>query len=138
MAAPVPAPDPIAAAVRDLSERSGQEFVVSETVVPGTTLYVVYAAAHPLPAHYAEASGVLGFRVPQNFPDACPEEFVLHTAGDSQIARGGSQPQIGRYSPRIAGRKLFEGNRHRRCSGARLFVASLEQGAMGSSEAHAF
>lgn len=77
----MPAPDLVAAAVLDLSQKSGQEFVVSDTTVPGTALYVVYAVAHPFPAHYSLESGVLGFRVPQNFPDACPEDsFFLQPA----------------------------------------------------------
>lgn len=77
----MPVPEQIAAAVRDLSERSGHVFVVSDAVVPGTMLYVVYAAEHPLPGHYTETVGVLGFRVPHNFPDACPEDsFFIQPA----------------------------------------------------------
>lgn len=66
--------DAILAAVKDLSEKSGLDFSVTETVVEGTELYVVYATNHPFPDVYTVAAGVLGFRVPHNFPDAQPED----------------------------------------------------------------
>jgi len=35
---------------------------------------VVYAVNHPLPERYTVNSATLGFRVPENFPDAAPED----------------------------------------------------------------
>jgi hypothetical protein len=66
--------DDIVAAVADLTEKSGQQFRVTDAVVDNTDLYVVYASGHPFPARYTVESGILGFRVPRNFPDACPED----------------------------------------------------------------
>ncbi len=70
----MPAPDDIIAAVRELSEKSGFQFRVTDVPVEGTTLYVVYAENHAFPDAYTVSAGTLGFRVPDTFPDACPED----------------------------------------------------------------
>lgn len=67
-------PDPLLAGISELSEESGHRFEITDNPVEGTDLYVVYVESHPFPASYTVASGVLGFRVPRNFPDACPED----------------------------------------------------------------
>ena len=70
----MPAPDNILTAVHELSEKSGYKFRVTDMPVEGTSLFVVYAENHVLPDAYTASVGVLGFRVPDNFPDACPED----------------------------------------------------------------
>jgi len=67
-------PAEIRSAVAALSEKSGHDFRVTDAPVEGTSLYVVYATAHPMPAHYTAETAMLGFRVPSNYPDACPED----------------------------------------------------------------
>jgi hypothetical protein len=70
----VPAPDSIRKAVEELSKASGHLFQVTDAPVDGTALYVVYARDHSFPEQYSVRRGTLGFRVPQNIPDACPED----------------------------------------------------------------
>lgn len=66
-------------AVADLQERSGYVFQISPEVVPGTSLFVVHTVDHPFRPEYTIRSGVLGFRVPSNFPDAAPEDSFFIT-----------------------------------------------------------
>jgi len=70
----VPAPSTLLEAVAHLSAASGYEFDVSDDVVPGTQLYVVYTEAHDLPERYTLRQGALGFRAPGMYPDASPED----------------------------------------------------------------
>jgi hypothetical protein len=79
MEAQVVAPDDLRSAVAALSQQTGLVFVVSDRPVPGTNLYVVYAANHPFSSQYNQEKGTLGFRVPGNFPDAGPEDsfFIM-------------------------------------------------------------
>ena len=103
---PVAVPEEITAAVTEMTQKSGHQFRVSEKVVEGTQLYVVYAPDHPFPEHYTVASGTLGFRVPQNFPDASPEDcfFLLPNdvklkvadlvTGNVNINRAGEDPNF--------------------------------------------
>jgi len=83
--AQVPAPDHIVQAVHGFSEKVGYKFEVSDCPVEGTELYVVYAEAHPLPERYTVALGVLGFRVPRNIPDACPEDCFFIQPHDVKL-----------------------------------------------------
>ncbi len=83
--APVPAPDDVRAAVAELSERTGLRFTVSSVPVGGTELFVVWAAEHPLPDRYTASSGILGFRVPRNFPDAAPEDCFFLRPQDLKL-----------------------------------------------------
>lgn len=77
----MPAPDDLHTAVADLSAASGYRFTVSSDVVPGTNLYLVHATDHVFPQHYSLDKGVLGFRVPGNYPEANPEDcFFLMPA----------------------------------------------------------
>jgi hypothetical protein len=75
----VPPSDDLLKAVADLGERSGYAFQISPEVVPGTNLFVVHTVDHPFRPEYTVTSGVLGFRVPANFPDAAPEDsfFIM-------------------------------------------------------------
>jgi hypothetical protein len=75
----VTAPDHIRSAVARLSLAAGLEFQVTDEMVSGTEMYVVYAEDHPLPDRYNQAVGTLGFRVPRNLPDGQPEDsfFVI-------------------------------------------------------------
>lgn len=67
-------PEEIQKAVTALSEKSGFEFSVTGVPVTGTTLYVVYSREYSLPEKYTSSSATFGFRVPENFPDAGPED----------------------------------------------------------------
>lgn len=81
MGALVPPSEVLRRAVDDLSARSGYEFRITENPVTGTDLYVVYTNTHPFSQAYDEQSGLLGFRVSSNFPDACPEDaFFIRPA----------------------------------------------------------
>jgi hypothetical protein len=60
--------------VEKLSESSGHLFRTTPNPVEGTSLYVVYTENHPYPDKYSVSQGTFGFRVPHNFPDACPED----------------------------------------------------------------
>jgi len=75
----VPRSEELLRAVTELSDRSGRAFEISPQPVPGTSLYVVHTNAHEFRPEYTVPSGVLGFRVPSNFPDAGPEDafFIL-------------------------------------------------------------
>lgn len=75
----MPAPDRVLSAVADLSKSSGEAFEVSDVPVTGTRLYVVFARNHRFTDRYTREKGVLGFRVPDNYPDAQPEDsfFIL-------------------------------------------------------------
>jgi hypothetical protein len=86
MEAPVAAPDELRQAVASLSIHSGHTFAISERPVPGTTLYVVYATDHPLPKHYTRERATLGFRVPDNWPDAAPEDSFFLFPGDIKLS----------------------------------------------------
>ena len=70
----MPAPKELVAAVEDLCAKTGEKFEVTEKVVDGTEMHVVYVRNHPLPSRYSSASATFGFRVPFRFPDACPED----------------------------------------------------------------
>lgn len=82
---PVSAPEEILAAVAELSEQSGYQFKVTSVPVEGTDLYVVYAEGYPFPARYTLASGIFGFRVPRNFPNACPEDSFFIQPHDVKL-----------------------------------------------------
>ncbi len=75
------APATLSDAVDRLSEASGYKFRISDDVVPGTQLYVVYTESHDFPDRYDVRVGGLGFRVPANLPDASPEDcfFIAPT-----------------------------------------------------------
>jgi hypothetical protein len=75
----VAASEELTHAVEDLSVRSGQAFEISPQPVPGTSLYVLHTNDHEFRSEYTITSGVFGFRVPANFPDAGPEDsfFIL-------------------------------------------------------------
>lgn len=81
----VPAPELIREAVENLSSVSGYSFRVTEKPVVGTTLYVVYASDHHFRPLYTVTSGVLGFRVPENYPDACPEDSFFIQPTDIKL-----------------------------------------------------
>ena len=61
-------------AVRELSEQSGHPFSISPRPVTGTSLFVIHTDNQPFRPGYTMPSGVFGFRVPFNFPDAGPED----------------------------------------------------------------
>jgi len=82
----VPAPDELTAAVAELSAQVGVDFKITDTLVTGTELFVVYADAHPLPTRYTVTSGTLGFRIPRNFPDAAPEDSFFVMPHDIKLA----------------------------------------------------
>ena len=75
----VPPFEDLLKAVADLGERSGYVFQISPEVVPDTNLFVVHTLDHPFRPEYTVTNGVLGFRVPSNFPDAAPEDsfFIM-------------------------------------------------------------
>ena len=94
----MPVPEELKTAVASLSEATGIEFAVTDDVVPGTRLYVVYSPQHELPDRYNQATGVLGFRVPANYPDVSPEDaFFLQTAEPLKLA----SPEPSRRSTEI-------------------------------------
>lgn len=84
-AAPVATPDLIRRAVTDLSKASGHPFRVSSDPVDGTKMYVVYASEHPFRELYTAGHGVFGFRVPDNYPDACPEDSFFIQPHDVKL-----------------------------------------------------
>jgi hypothetical protein len=71
---PVQPGETLKMAVDELSQKSGCQFLISEEPVPGTSVYVVHTSDHPFRPEYTVQSGILGFRVPSNFPDASPED----------------------------------------------------------------
>jgi len=81
----VPAPDLIGEAVDNLSKASRHAFHVTDGPVAGTSLYVVYATDHPFRELYTLTQGTLGFRVPDNFPDACPEDSFFVQPHDVKL-----------------------------------------------------
>jgi hypothetical protein len=85
MEALVPASEELVRAVADLSERSGYAFTISPQVVPGTNLYVVHTSDHEFRSLYTVERGVLGFRVPSNFPDAGPEDSFFIAPADTKL-----------------------------------------------------
>lgn len=74
------------AAVQELSERSGYIFQISPQPVPNTNLFVVHTDTHPFRPEYTIPSGVLGFRVPFNFPDAAPEDCFFIAPTETKLA----------------------------------------------------
>jgi hypothetical protein len=82
---PVAAPDDLVEAVAELSNKSGHEFRISESPVEGTDMFVVYAVDHPLSAQYTVASGIFGFRVPRQFPNAGPEDSFFIQPHDVKL-----------------------------------------------------
>jgi hypothetical protein len=83
----VPAPEHLKAAVDALSSATGIEFAITDHVVTGTQLHAVYARQHSLPERYNQTTGVLGFRIPMNYPDASPEDcFFLQTSDPLKLA----------------------------------------------------
>lgn len=85
-AVPVPAPDTIRAAVAALARASGYAFEITDAPVEGTALWVAYARDHPFGSRYTAATGILGFRIPQNFPDACPEDSFFIQPADIKLS----------------------------------------------------
>jgi hypothetical protein len=85
MEGPVPASEELRKAVADLSERSGRPFEISPQTVPGTSLYVVHTNTHDFRSEYTVAEGVLGFRVPSNFPDAGPEDNFFIAPAETRL-----------------------------------------------------
>jgi len=82
----VPQPsDLLLQAVRELSAKSGHDFQSSMEVVPNTSLFVVHAKEHEFRAEYTVSSGVLGFRVPSNYPDASPEDSFFIVPVDVKL-----------------------------------------------------
>lgn len=75
----MPPSEEILKAVTELSERSGRTFEISPQPVPGTSLFVVHTNDQEFRPEYNVTSGVFGFRVPSNFPNAGPEDnfFIL-------------------------------------------------------------
>lgn len=78
-------PEEILKAVLKLSEDTGLVFEVLDVPVQGTNLYVVFVTNHPFPDRYTVSSGVLGFRVPNNFPNACPEDCFFIQPHDTKL-----------------------------------------------------
>lgn len=77
----MPPSDFLRSAVEELTRRSGYTFAITAGYVEGTSLYVVYTTGHDFPERYTASSGVLGFRVPFNLPDAGPEDtFFIQPA----------------------------------------------------------
>jgi hypothetical protein len=70
----VPAPNHLIRAVTELGNKSGQAFLITENPVIGTELYVVYVRDFKLPPKYSPDIATFGFRVPTQFPNACPED----------------------------------------------------------------
>ena len=81
----MPGSEELLRAVADLSERSGHVFAISPQVVPGTNLYVVHTNDHELRSLYTVERGILGFRVPSNFPDAGPEDSFFIAPADTKL-----------------------------------------------------
>jgi hypothetical protein len=81
----VAASDQIRREVADLSKASGHSFSISEDPVDGTKMYVVYTSDHPFRELYAVGHGVFGFRVPDNYPDACPEDSFFIQPADIKL-----------------------------------------------------
>lgn len=81
----MPAPDPIQRAVAELSKASGHSFEVSDSPVDGTKLHVVYAKDHPFRDLYTVERGAFGFRVPENYPDACPDDSFFIQPSDVKL-----------------------------------------------------
>jgi hypothetical protein len=81
----VPASEELLRAVADLSERSGHAFEISPQIVPGTNLYVVHTNGHEFRPAYTGERGILGFRVPANFPDAGPEDSFFIAPVDTKL-----------------------------------------------------
>jgi hypothetical protein len=102
----VAAPEELQRTVARLSQEAGLDFNVTDQVVRGTQLYVVYTQDHPFPAVYAVKMGTLGFRIPGTFPDAGPEDsFFIQPAttklecpdpvrGSIDINRAGQDPNF--------------------------------------------
>jgi hypothetical protein len=72
-------------AVEELSEKSGHRFHISPSPVCNTNLYVVHTEDHPFRPEYTFPLGVLGFRVPFNFPDAAPEDSFFVAPAETQL-----------------------------------------------------
>lgn len=85
MEVPVVAPDNLVEEVRRLNKVSGEAFVVSPNPITGTELYAVYATDHWLPPRYTRNKGILGFRVPANLPNGCPEDSFFIAPDDLQL-----------------------------------------------------
>ena len=81
----MPISDELRAALAELSQKSGHDFMVSQEPVQGTQLYVVYAHGHALPDRYTPESGTLGFRVPSNYSDAAPEDSFFIQPGTVKL-----------------------------------------------------
>jgi hypothetical protein len=81
----VAAPDRILRAVAELTRVAGEEFLVTDEPVEGTKLYAVYASAHPLSGRFTVQRGMLGFRVPETYPDAHPEDSFFIRPHDIKL-----------------------------------------------------
>lgn len=73
-------------AVRELSERSGHNFQISPISVTNTNLFVVHTYTHTFRPEYTVQAGVLGFRVPFNYPDAAPEDAFFIAPADVKLS----------------------------------------------------
>ena len=72
-------------AVEELSEKSGHRFHISPEPVPNTNLYLVHTEDHPFRPEYTIRTGVFGFRVPFNFPDAAPEDSFFIAPSETKL-----------------------------------------------------
>jgi hypothetical protein len=70
----VPVPEPLVVAVRALSVETGLKWEIGDLPIAGTEMFVVFTKDHPFPERYTVRSGLLGYRVPANFPTASPED----------------------------------------------------------------
>lgn len=81
----MPPSEELLRAVQTLSEKSGYFFQISGETVPGTNVFVVHTLDHPFRPEYTVPRGVLGFRVPFNFPDAAPEDSFFIAPADVKL-----------------------------------------------------
>lgn len=73
--------------VEVVSAESGYCFQISSAPIPGTNLYVVHTVDHPFRSEYTVPRGILGFRVPFNFPDAAPEDCFFIAPADVKLVK---------------------------------------------------
>ena len=58
---------------------------MTEQVVTGTAMHVVYANDHSIPERYTRRVVTIGFRVPSNFPEAAPEDCFFIQPSDVKL-----------------------------------------------------
>jgi hypothetical protein len=102
----VPPTEALRRAVDELREQTSLDWQLSDGVVAGTSLHVVYVKDHDMPGHYGAPTATLGFRVPTNCPDGQPEDafFLLPanlelretepTRSSKAINRAASTPNV--------------------------------------------